>query len=309
MTADRLYDALEFCLQALDQGEDLEACLARFPALADELRPILETAIQARGHAAQVHDIPPDAMRRGRARVLQHAAELRERDHLPFWRRPWQTGRAVRALATSLTTVVFLFSGGTGLVFASSNSLPGDNLYPVKRSWEGVQLAFIFDPATKLERETEFEHERVTEIHELFSESRQEQVDFQGVVTSQQADFWEIAGLQIALDHDMTTDGQIFPGALVQVTGETEDGIIKAEHIQLIEPAPATATPSPQQTPTLRPTQPPTETKEPEKTPEKTIEPDKTEISDGEKVEPKKTESGEKKPNEDGEKGGEGSDD
>jgi len=262
---DTLYDALEVCLQALERGASLESCLARFPAQTDELRPILETAVQARAQA--IRDVPAEAMRRGRARVLQHAAELREHNRaavVPFWRKPWQAGRAFRLLATSLTAVVFLFSGGTGLVFASSNSLPGDNLYPVKRSWEDVQLVFIFDPKAKSEREMEFEHERVHEIRTLFSESRKTRVDFQGVVESQQTDVWQIAGLRIAIDDDAAFNGEIIPGALVQVIGETEDGIIQAEQINLIQAPSATQTPTlqPSPTSTLQPTNRPTETSE-----------------------------------------------
>jgi hypothetical protein len=42
-----LYDALEICLQELEQGADIETALIRYPDLADELRPILEAAVGA----------------------------------------------------------------------------------------------------------------------------------------------------------------------------------------------------------------------------------------------------------------------
>jgi uncharacterized membrane protein YgcG len=296
-----LYDSLEICLQALEEGADgasLESCLARFPALADELRPILETAIQARAQA--VREVPADAMRRGRARVLQHAAELRERERAaalaPFWRKFRQSGRAVRTLATSLAVLVFLFSGGTGLVFASSDALPGDNLYPVKRSWEGVQLALILDPKAKSQRETEFEQERVHEIHTLFSESRKTKVDFQGVVESQQPNVWQVAGLKIAIDNEATFNGKIVPGALVRVIGETEDGIIQAEQISLIQVPSVTPTLIP--TATLQPTQPPSDNATETKEPGQIVEPGKTEQPDIETPEPKQTDSRESQPTE-----------
>ena len=314
---DTLYDALEICLQALEKGADIESCLMLFPALADDLRPILETATAARAQA--IESVPADAMRRGRARVLQHAAELRENQRvasLPISRKLWQMGGFVRRLAAALAVIAFLFSGGTGLVFASSGSLPGDHLYPVKRSWEGVQLALIIDPRAKSEREMEFEHERVNEIHELFSESRTTQVDFQGKVEIQQVGVWQIAGLQILIEEDAVFDGQILPGALVHVIGETEDGRIKAERISLVQPAAATQTPTktpvPQKTPTVRPTE--------SKAPEKTVEAGETEKPEIEAPKPEKTDSHkesevtkEKKSNdsgsEDGGGGGGGGDD
>jgi len=246
---DNLYDALEVCLQALEQGASVESCLALFPALGDELRPVLESAVQARDGA--VHDVPAQAMRRGRARVLQHAAELRERSRAgsaPLWRRPGRAGRVVRWAVTTLATVIFLLSGSTGLVFASSNSLPGDKLYPVKRSWEDVQLVLIVDPATRSQRETEFEQERVQEIHALFSESRVAQVNFQGQVQAQQPGVWQIADLRILVDQESSVDGQVAIGSLVQVIGETEDGQIKAQRIQLLAPPAAAPTSRPSST-------------------------------------------------------------
>ena len=262
---DNLYDALEICLQALEQGADLEACLALFPRLADELRPMLETALQARAQAVQ--DVPVTAMRSGRARVLQHAAGLRERNRaaaVPFWRRAERSGRALRALVTGLTTIILLLSSGTGLVFASSNSVPGDNLYTVKRGWEDVQLALIVDPKAKSQKESAFEQERIQEIETLYSESRRSQVNFQGVVQEQQPGVWQIAGLKIIVDTELPLDPRIVPGSLVQVVGETENGLIKAEQISLVRAALSTPT----ATPTLRPQ--PSRTTRVEKTQEPT---------------------------------------
>lgn len=262
---DNLYDALELCLQALEQGADVESCLARYPALAGELRPLLETAFEAR--AAAPRDVPAAAMRRGRARLLRQASELREQRRAavaPHMSQARQWGRGLRLGLASLATVAFLLSGGSGLVFASSGSLPGDQLYPVKRSWEGVQLFFIFDPAARTQLENHFEAERVDEIHGLFSESRLEQVSFQGIVESQQDGFWQIAGLKILVEHETVLTGQITPGSLVEVLGETEDGLIKAEEIRLLAAPSATPT----LLPTLRPSATMTirveETKEPD---------------------------------------------
>ena len=37
----KLYDALENCLQNLEQGQDLDSVLARYPDLVKQLRPML----------------------------------------------------------------------------------------------------------------------------------------------------------------------------------------------------------------------------------------------------------------------------
>lgn len=262
MTTENLYDALEICLNALEQGADIESCLVRFPALADELRLILETAAQAR--ASAVEDVPVDAMRRGKARVLQAAAEMREQAQrkplaLPFWRRPSSSARTFRLAFTVLAVVLFLLTGGTGLVSASSGALPGDNLYSVKRTWEGVRLLFTLNQHSHEKLKSEFEQERVREIDELFSEGRLEQVNFQGVVQSQQGEIWLIDGIKIKVSDDAVVSAGIIPGAVVQVTGGTDDGIIEAEQVVLIESPAATFTPSPT---LIRPT---TETPSPAK--------------------------------------------
>jgi hypothetical protein len=71
-----LYEVLEICLQDIEQGADIETVLFRYPDLAEELRPILETSMDA-GNIA----VPPpsiDVVQRNRAKVLQHAAQMRE---------------------------------------------------------------------------------------------------------------------------------------------------------------------------------------------------------------------------------------
>jgi hypothetical protein len=253
MTDKNLFDALEICLQSLDQGGDVESCLARFPKLADELRPILTAAVQAR--SISVIEVPPEALRRGKARVLQAAAEMREQASpapaIPFWhqrRTGFFGGRFLRLAITTALMLVFLLTGGTGLVNASNSALPGDNLYPVKRSWEGVRLFFVFDSHAKVQLENEFDHERVQEIEELYSEKRVAQVNFQGVVQARNDTAWVVGGLNIAVNDKTELDDAILSGSTVQVIGETDDGHIKAEQIYLIATPGVTPTGEPSST-------------------------------------------------------------
>jgi len=62
---EKMYEALEVCLRAIETGAEIESVLTRYPQMADELRPILETSVQAQSLVA--HSVPEDAMRRGRA--------------------------------------------------------------------------------------------------------------------------------------------------------------------------------------------------------------------------------------------------
>ena len=81
MKQDDLLHAIEICLRALEDGADVETCLGLYPTLADDLRPVLHAAQQAR--QAKVDQIPAAALLRGRLRLLQTAQKLREKKGHP----------------------------------------------------------------------------------------------------------------------------------------------------------------------------------------------------------------------------------
>ena len=175
-----LYEVLETCLQNLEQGADIETVLRRYPELADELRPILEASLNAKKMAVPVP--AADVVRRNRAKVLQRAAQMREGKAKVQARRLWSV--PLRRALVTLVVLVMLFASGTGLVRAASNTLPGDQLYPVKRTWEDVLLAFTFNMQQRDALEVEHENERIQELQDLFAEGRLARVDFAGSVTS-----------------------------------------------------------------------------------------------------------------------------
>ena len=153
-----LYEALEVCLQDIEQGADLETVLFRYPELADDLRPMLEASVSARSMAVPAPSA--EVVRRNRARVLGRAAQMRERkarSSQQFWL------ASLRRLAVTFAVLVVLFVTGTSLVGASSETVPGDSLYPVKRTWEGVRLLFAFNAQIREALELEHENERLYE--------------------------------------------------------------------------------------------------------------------------------------------------
>jgi hypothetical protein len=230
-----LYEALEICLQDIEQGADLETVLFRYPDLANELRPILEVAAGAKSLA-----VPPpsvEVVRRNRAKVLhtaaQYAAQRPESGAKPT-RRLWFA--PLRRIAVTLAVLTVLFVSGTGLVGASSNTLPGDNLYPVKRTWEGVRLLFTFNGPEREALELEQENERLHELNELFKEGRSAEVDFNGLVTSQNWNEWVVSGVRVLISSQTDIRDQgIVVGHPVEVRGITQgDGTVLAERIKLL---------------------------------------------------------------------------
>jgi uncharacterized membrane protein YgcG len=226
-----IFDVLEICLQELENGADLESVLARYPHFAAELRPILAASVMARTRGADLPDPSLEAVRRGRARLLQHAAQMREakvparKRVIPIFQR----------LAIAFTLAALFLTSGTGLVSASSTALPGENLYPVKLTWENVRLLFTFDEKYRETLEHTFENERLHEVNELIVEGRHETIQFAGV-------YMEVNGITyVSGIHVVVLDTSALPveplsnGMAVAVTGHTNaEGFVDVESIELL---------------------------------------------------------------------------
>lgn len=228
----KIYDILEICLSEIEQGADLDTVLFRYPDLADELRPMLESAIQAKSMAVPAPS--QEVVRRNKAKLLQHAAVMREQKSAPLARRLWSV--PLRRALVTFVVIGMLFVSGTGLVSASSTTLPGDSLYSVKRSWEDVQLFLTFDTTKRGELELEYENERLDEMNELFAEGRLASVDFAGYVTRQIGNEWRVSGITILITSQTSLpDQSVDVGAAVRVTGMIEgNNIVLAKDIKLL---------------------------------------------------------------------------
>ena len=136
----------------------------------------------------------------------------------------------------TLAVIAVLFVSGTGLVGASSSTLPGDNLYPVKRTWEGLRLFFTFNPLEREALESEHENERLHELKEVLAAGRSEEVDFNGLVQSQNGNEWVVAGVRVLIsDKTELRDQSITVGNSVRVRGITQgNNTVLAERIRLL---------------------------------------------------------------------------
>ncbi len=226
-----LYTALEKCLQAIEQGESVEQALSVYPEFAEELYPLLELSLQARNLG--MRPIPDAIRRRGRQRVLEHAARLRQNTQdtllwsfLSLWVRP--------ALLFGLAFVL-LFSS-IGLINGSASALPGDYLYPVKRTWENLRLSLTFNPQERQLLISRFEQERLNEIEELLARGRVVPITFSGLVESMMGEQWLVAGIPVRItDSTRLPQAPISEGMLVAVQGITHrEGVVEAFEVQLL---------------------------------------------------------------------------
>lgn len=247
---DELLNALDDCLQQLQAGANLETVLQRYPALAADLRPLLAAAQAATRDLA----VPRPAQLASRARFLGRAAALR----------PARPGFRLlpRTLGTALTFVLGFAAGTYGVVAASAQSLPGDQLYGIKRAAEGAQL-LIAATAERSQLEQHFATERVAEVEAVATQGRTAAVEFSGPLQQMEGARWQIAGLTVVVTEDTRLTGVPAVGDWLRVEGDTQpDGTVRAVSLRVLSPSAtprppanqASSTPGPSATPRDEPT-------------------------------------------------------
>ncbi|MEJ2264901.1 MAG: DUF5666 domain-containing protein [Anaerolineales bacterium] len=219
------YEAFESCLEAMENGDSLDTCLERYPDLAGELRPLLETAQAARSIADD--SIPNSAFHRSRSRILGKASQLRAQ------REPKQFifGRVPRMAMVALALALIFFMSWRGVI-ETARALPGDPFYSVKRSAQNIRIQIAPNPDTKRAIEVKYERQRVDEVMRLLRMGRITQVTFEGLLNERTSDRWIIEGIPVIVTPDTQIAGEIEEARVVEVTGKTQsDGVIEASQI------------------------------------------------------------------------------
>jgi len=159
--SDRFNDILSECLDRILKRETVEQCLLKYPDEAQELAPLLRTALAAR----VASNIQPRAEFKARARYEFQSAlsEMQEKKKRGspffFWRWQWSTG-----WSAALAVIVVVVLGGGGSIVASAGSMPDNPLYSLKLMTEDVRLALTFSNAGKAELNAEYADRRAGEI-------------------------------------------------------------------------------------------------------------------------------------------------
>ena len=145
---------LDQCLDnVIQEGATVESCLQRYPQHAAQLGPLLTTALETR----RTLDFTSNSSAKDGARLALQTA-LRQRNARPR-RSVWGlligvsaqllVGPRRWAVATAAAVALLVVVGGTGMVAASSESVPGQPLYSVKRAVEQVRLTTTFNNQAK----------------------------------------------------------------------------------------------------------------------------------------------------------------
>lgn len=160
MMSNDLYEALQRCIELVRSGVSFEESLAKYPAHAGELRPLLLAATDASG----INSMSLDAKLRVRRRVL----EQWDRKHSP--RRAWWTAFDLSfrwPAAVAAVVLLMIVVGGVGTAAAAQNALPGSSLYSVKQLREEARLWIALSPDEKVEVYVGYVGERASELSRL----------------------------------------------------------------------------------------------------------------------------------------------
>ncbi len=240
---------LQESLGFLERGESIEQIVARYPEMAAELRPFLQTAVQLTTLAPQ----PTLAAKQNSQKAfLAHAQSL---NVTPIRPSTWYRLRQILLPLASLAMVLVLFASMA--VSISAAAIPGDALYGVKRLVENVRLNQANDSETAVALLETYRQERIREVQTLLRTGRTAEVSFEGLIEGMQPAQLTVATIRVTLDDETQVYAGPQLGELVRVYGRTSNSQLTASAIELlsgpttdVEPLP---TPFPSPLPTLLP--------------------------------------------------------
>jgi YqxM protein len=197
-------EILSICLDRLQKGDTVEACLVSYPGYAGRLAPLLYMAT-----VLQTPDGPSMSdrgFRTGQARMLQRAAHLRAargqaspaRRSTPAWPLLASMRRLVAVMAAGMLVFCLVLGSGAATVSAASASLPGSSLYAVKRASENLVTSLAFTPRLEVRAHLAWADRRLREIGAMIDQ-----------------------------------DGVVYRTLLVSLQNETERALIAAEQADM----------------------------------------------------------------------------
>ena len=165
------------CLDAVQEGENLENVLARYPGQEKELSARLEMALWLKEQGKALTPRPgfiPASRQRLINRIRRESSSEVTRPRDPHVLKAFRRKRFWLVLNLASLAVLVLMVGFLGIqVFSyAETALPGDALYPVKLLAERARLQTASDPALKARLHVDFARLRSSEIVELIFEGR-----------------------------------------------------------------------------------------------------------------------------------------
>ena len=179
--------------------------------------------------------------------------------------------RVSRQAGLVAALLVMLVAMSVGTIAVSAHALPGDLLYPIKRTVEQVGLAVIQDESRQMQYRNQLAERRRAEALRILELKRQVSLQFDGVLRSVDDEGWTVGDVPVQLDPWALEAAGLNPGDVVEVNGLATDGELRVLEIRGQEPQqshpPDEEKPAPTQqgpaTAVVTPTVSPTDTKSP----------------------------------------------
>jgi hypothetical protein len=251
-----LITRLDECLAAIEAGESLGSCLARYPDEAEQLAPLLRIALAledlpqpgpsgvttrtAKNRFLAEAGLRRTSMQKGRARTDASTRSPVQRRITHTWSRllgrvstvSWSA--PVRALGTAALTLALVLLIGGGAIYAASGSLPGDPLYGFKLLGEDIQRGLTLSDAGRIRLEETFTERRLTEVGHLLTLGRQEEVIFGGLLRERTGDRWQVADFPVVVSAQTRLEADPEIGLYVEIHGITQaDGTVLARRVEI----------------------------------------------------------------------------
>jgi hypothetical protein len=220
-------DLLDQALRRMRAGESIEASLAEQRDQLAELQPLLRVSAMLRAEAATA--LPPD-LEAWLPTGAHDFAVIAEQMAPRYGRRRAVGSRPLTLQRTAI--VVAIVAAMMGAVdTASAQSLPGETLYPWKRTKEDISLALVTDPNQRSHMLVEFAGRRLNEFNQLVDTGKAAD----SVLVAQTLDNL-LDNLQGAIAEDQKTEDVDMTPAVKQILNETQSALTQAAVV-----APATA--------------------------------------------------------------------
>jgi type II secretory pathway pseudopilin PulG len=166
---------LQHCLDlVLNENRPVEEVLRLYPQEAEELGPLIEQALFLQVNSS-AFDPDPQFVQLSKRRLLSRLSETHEAFQKPAASNTWWSwlfslwGNRTLAVrfAFAIIMILCLFTGGTGVAFASQKAIPGDAFYGVKIGLEDLTLAITPDQARNALLNMQYAERRLVEIRTL----------------------------------------------------------------------------------------------------------------------------------------------
>ena len=167
----KIDEILASCIEEIESGKStVEQCLEQNEQVRGQLEPLLRIAMNIQSPPS----IKPTQEFKTKARV--HLMEYIHKEQTA--RKSWKSIFAInqkpslrtgwlRVAAIIVSAILILTVSGTGTVYATQDSLPGEMLYPVKTFSEDFRVWLEMDKAAEVALELEFAGTRLDEMGEL----------------------------------------------------------------------------------------------------------------------------------------------